>query len=202
MLLKCHAGCPAEDITAALGLSLRDLFVDKPTERPQIVATYDYRDDAGKLLAQKLRYSDKHFSWRRPVAGGKWEYNRKGVPHRLYVAGELGGVVHICEGEKDADNFHAKIGGCAVSGADGAGPEWEPGAAEPDPLLSLFKPLQSFQEEDARWLVPGWIPEGQIALLAADGGIGKTTLWCHVIAALSSGTTCILAPPRLYQGTG
>lgn len=281
VLLNCHAGCPAEKIVTALGLSMKDLFVDKPPERPWVVAAYDYRDDAGKLLAQKLRYSDKRFSWRRPVGGGKWEYNRKGVPRRLYIAGDLGGLVHICEGEKDVDTFHAQIGGCAVSGADGAGPgkwrkeyteqlrdrsvvilpdnddvgrayaqetagalhgvaksvrlldlskvwpeipehgdisdliaakgpaeaarllvelergtpEWEPGAAEPDPLLSLFKPLQSFQEEEAKWLIPGWIPEGQIALLAADGGIGKTTLWCHVIAALSSGTVCVLDPP-------
>jgi RecA-family ATPase len=283
VLFKCHAGCTAGEIAAALGLTMKDLFVDKPPDRPQIVATYDYRDDAGNLLAQKLRYSDKHFSWRRSVGGGKWEYNRKGIPHRLYIAGELGGLVHICEGEKDADNFHGKIGGCAVSGADGAGPgkwrkeyteqlrdrsvvilcdnddigrayaqetaaalhgaaksvrvlnlskiwpeipehgdvsdliaakgpaeaaqllvkleretpEWVPGAAEPDPLLSLFKSLEDFPEEDAKWLVQGWIPEGQISIIAADGGIGKTTLWCHVIAALSNGTACILDP----QGT-
>lgn len=76
-------------------------------------------------------------------------------------------------------------------------PEWVPTAApaEVDPLLSLFKPLSSFQEEEAHWLVPGWIPEGQISVIAADGGIGKTTLWCHVIAALSNGATCILDPP-------
>lgn len=53
-------------------------------------------------------------------------------------------------------------------------PEWKPGTG--DPLLSLFKPLQSFPEEEAKWLVPGWIPEGQISVIAADGGIGKTTL--------------------------
>lgn len=122
VLLKCHAGCTAEEIVTALGLSMKDLFVDKPPERPRVVAAYDYRDDAGNLLAQKLRYSDKRFSWRRPVGGGKWEYNRKGVPPRLYIAGDLGGLVHICEGEKDVDTFHAQIGGCAVSGADGAGP--------------------------------------------------------------------------------
>ncbi|MDE6881001.1 MAG: hypothetical protein K2P20_06535 [Oscillospiraceae bacterium] len=127
LLLHCHAGCTAEDIVWSMGLTMKDLFVeDKPptktSGRASVVATYDYWDDAGKLLAQKLRYSDKHFSWRRPVADDKWEYNRKGVPHRLYIAGELGGRVHICEGEKDADNFHGKIGGCAVSGADGAGP--------------------------------------------------------------------------------
>lgn len=71
-------------------------------------------------------------------------------------------------------------------------------AFAPSSLLECFKPLSDFKEEEATWLVPGWIPEGQITLLAADGGIGKTTLWCHIIAALSSGARCILDPPE-YQ---
>lgn len=62
------------------------------------------------------------------------------------------------------------------------------------PFFSLFKPLTDFSEEDAKWLVPGWVPEGQITLIAADGGVGKTTLWCNIIAALSSGSRCILDP--------
>lgn len=66
---------------------------------------------------------------------------------------------------------------------------------EGDALLALFKPLGEFQEEEAKWLVPGWIPAGQITLMAADGGVGKTTLWCHIIAAVSNGTRCILDPP-------
>lgn len=70
---------------------------------------------------------------------------------------------------------------------------WEPPAAEEDPFLSLFKPLAEFEEE-ATWLIPGWVPEGQITLIAADGGVGKTTLWSNIIAALSSGTRCILDP--------
>ena len=73
--------------------------------------------------------------------------------------------------------------------------EWTPAPPEEDPLLSCFKSLDEFQEEEAKWLVPGWIPSGQITLIAADGGVGKTTLWCHVIAALSNGATCILDPP-------
>lgn len=73
-----------------------------------------------------------------------------------------------------------------------AAQEWEP---EPDPLFSLFKSLEDFPEEEAKWLIPGWIPAGQISVIAADGGIGKTTLWCHMIAALSNGATCILDPP-------
>lgn len=71
--------------------------------------------------------------------------------------------------------------------------EWN--AEKDDPFLSCFKTLDTFEEEEATWLVPGWIPEGQITLMAADGGIGKTTVWCNIISAISSGTRCILDPP-------
>lgn len=61
-------------------------------------------------------------------------------------------------------------------------------------FLSCFKTLEEFEEQEATWLVPGWIPDGQITLIAADGGVGKTTLWCDIIKAISSGTQCILDP--------
>lgn len=35
--------------------------------------------------------------------------------------------------------------------------------------------------------------------MAADGGIGKTTLWCNLIAAVSSGQRCILDPPDFQR---
>ena len=70
---------------------------------------------------------------------------------------------------------------------------------ERDNFLSLFSPLSEFQEEEATWLVPGWIPEGQITLIAADGGTGKTTLWVNIVAALSSGKPCILDPPGFVR---
>ena len=60
-----------------------------------------------------------------------------------------------------------------------------------DPFLSCFKPLEGFAEQEAAWIVPGWIPEGQITLICADGGIGKTTLWINLLSALSSGTGSI-----------
>lgn len=67
---------------------------------------------------------------------------------------------------------------------------------EPADLLHLFHPVGEFQEEEATWLIPGWIPESQITLIAADGGIGKTTLWINIVAALSAGKPCILDPPN------
>ena len=57
---------------------------------------------------------------------------------------------------------------------------------------SCFKTLDEFEEQEASWLVKDWLPEGQITLLAADGGVGKTTLWCDIAAAISSGKQCIL----------
>lgn len=119
--MKCHAGCSVENIAGALGLTVKDLFVDKPKGtsakgRPQVVAIYTYPNGA-----QKLRKADKSFTWRRPDGKGDWIYNRQDLPHSLYIAGELSGAVFVCEGEKDADNLH-KLGYDAVSGEDGAGP--------------------------------------------------------------------------------
>lgn len=254
---------------------------EKGGKPPAVVAVYDYRDEGGKLVAQKLRRADKSFTWRRPDGQGGWVYNRQGVPHRLYLPGGLSSqAVFVTEGEKDADSLH-RLGYCAASAMDGAGDgKWHKeyteqlrgcsvcilgdndppgkqfaketaaalwGAAEsvrildlakvwpeipekgdvsdliegfgdlqaveritalvgrtgpwqpaPDPFLSCFKTIDCFDEEEAAWLVPGWIPEGQITLVAADGGIGKTTVWCHLIAALSSGSRCMLDPPG-YQ---
>lgn len=74
-------------------------------------------------------------------------------------------------------------------------PGWESLPPEKDGFLSSFHTLAEFAEEEVSWLVEGWLPEGQITLLAADGGTGKTTLWCNLIAALSSGKPCLLDPP-------
>ena len=87
-----------------------------------MVATYNYYDANGELLAQKLRREDKSFFWRRPDGNGGWVYNRQGVPPTLYTAGvmELPETVYLVEGEKDVDTLH-RINKAAVSGMDGAG---------------------------------------------------------------------------------
>lgn len=133
-----------ENIAEALGLSVKDLFVDSLKDTPakgcpQVVATYTYPNGA-----QKLRKSDKSFSWRRPDGKGGWIYNRHGLPHSLYIAGELSGAVFVCEGEKDADNLH-KLGYDAVSGEDGAGPgKWR--SEYTDQLRGV--PVCVFQDHD------------------------------------------------------
>ena len=124
VVLKCQAGCDTRDIIARVGLKPRDLFYDsqeKPKEKRRIVATYDYPGGV-----QKIRYSDKSFSWRQPDGKGGWIYSRRGIKHSLYIAGELSDGIAVVEGEKDADNLH-RLGWDAVSGADGAGPgKWKP----------------------------------------------------------------------------
>ena len=51
----------------------------------------------------------------------------------------------------------------------------------------ILIPLSEVQEKEAEWLVPGYMPQGQIKIWAGDGGSGKTTAWCGVAAAISSG---------------
>ena len=58
--------------------------------------------------------------------------------------------------------------------------------------MGIFRPISEFQEIEAKWLVPEWIPAGQITLLASDGGVGKTSIVCNIAAAISSGGRCIL----------
>ena len=63
-----------------------------------------------------------------------------------------------------------------------------------DECGSMFKRLNEFKEEKANWFIPGWVPEGKITLLAANGGLGKTTLWTDIVASASAGKRCVLDP--------
>ena len=101
--------------------------------KPRIVATYDYRDEKGRLLYQVVRYDPKDFRQRRPKADGGWDWSVKGmrlVPYRLpeLLAAPAGGTVVIVEGEKDVDRL-AKLGIVATTNSGGAG-KWRPEYAE------------------------------------------------------------------------
>ena len=111
-----------------------------PSGKPKIVATYDYRDEADKLLFQVIRYLPKSFKQRRPIGSGEWDWHLvdaktkeplvRLVPYRLpeLLAAPAVWAVAIVEGEKDVDRL-AKVGIVATTCAIGAG-KWRSEYAE------------------------------------------------------------------------
>jgi len=111
ILVNCFAGCSFAAIAEAMGLEARDFSpTNGTTPKPQIVATYDYFDEAGELLYQSVRYSPKDFRQRRPDGKGGWTWNLRGVRRVLYrlpvlLAADPRRAVFLVEGEKDADRL-------------------------------------------------------------------------------------------------
>lgn len=62
-------------------------------------------------------------------------------------------------------------------------------------FLNAFMTLDQFEEQEPEWLIPGWLPKGQIILIASEGGVGKTSVWVDILAAISRGGSCILDSP-------
>lgn len=133
-LLHCHAGCTPADICSKLGLKLADLFTGKAKRnggKAAIVASYDYRDEAGKLLFQVCRFHPKDFRQRSPDASQPdgWLWKTRGVRRVLYRLSETlaaiqqGEVVHIAEGEKDVVAL-VEHGFAATCNPGGAG-KWQ-----------------------------------------------------------------------------
>lgn len=130
VVLNCHAGCAPEDVVAALGLAMTDLF-DEPMqkrERPQVVAEYPYCDELGQVLYTVRRiepgYDGERKTFRQYRPDGT--AGVKGVRRVLYRLPEViaqaqaGLTVLVVEGEKDADNL-AAIGAVATCNVGGAG---------------------------------------------------------------------------------
>ena len=92
VLLKCFAGCPTEAVVAALGMKMRDLFLEgddawkTETEYPAFASksgggggfppfdwenhiVFEYRDEKGHLLSEKLKDRNKNFMQRKPNPG-------------------------------------------------------------------------------------------------------------------------------------
>ena len=130
-LLKCHAGCSNDAIVSAIGLKLVDLFPQRQTTAKDIprvqVAAYQYTDEQGKLLFEKIRFDPKGFSLRSPAGrAGSFKENVQGVRRVLYRLPEIIKAVErnlpvfICEGEKDCDRL-ASLKLVATCNFDGAG---------------------------------------------------------------------------------
>lgn len=93
LLLHCHAGCDLERILEVLGVDVKDLFPDDGKGKAEILATYDYTDEEGRLLFQVVRFYPKDFRQRRPVAGGEWEWSLRDTPRVLYRLPEVRAAV-------------------------------------------------------------------------------------------------------------
>jgi putative DNA primase/helicase len=132
VIFKCWAGCTNNDVLAALGLSWGDVMDEKKkVSTGSIVALYDYTDETGALLHQKVRYEGKKFRQRQPDGkdGWIWSITEPLVRKVLYRLPEvIDGVknddtIYIVEGEKDADTLTAR-GYVATTGTEGAGTDW------------------------------------------------------------------------------
>lgn len=129
VLLHDHAGCTNDKVMGAIRLELKDLFpktADKP-EKAKEVCAYDYQDESGSVLFQKVRYEPKDFKLRCPDPDhpGKMKWGIEKVSRVLY---RLPNVIHgvntgkpvfVVEGEKDADCL-AKLGLTATTNFEGA----------------------------------------------------------------------------------
>lgn len=132
LLVNCHAndGCTFASIAAALGIDEREFFSDNhhgktAPLKSRVEATYDYRDERGKLLYQAVRMEPKDFRQRRPDGRGGWTWNLEGVrlvPYRLpeLVAAARTRMVFVSEGEKDVDRLRS-LGLVATTNPLGAG---------------------------------------------------------------------------------
>jgi len=133
-LLNCHAGCAFDQIVAALGLTMSDLFERRNGNgAKREVAAYDYTDEAGTLLFQVVRFEPKDFRQRRPDVAGGWAWKLGKTRRVLYRLPEViatvqdGGTIYLTEGEKDADAINALPDGnmLATTNPGGAG-KWRP----------------------------------------------------------------------------
>jgi 5S rRNA maturation endonuclease (ribonuclease M5) len=139
ILMHCHRGngCDVFKICESIGIVVGDIMPGEPIPKKNgltQVATYDYIDEHGELLFQKVRYLDgdgkKTFRQRRPKVGGGWEYDLNGIPRILYNlpavlrAKANNQPIIVVEGEKDVDTL-SQLGLVATTMPGGAG-KWLP----------------------------------------------------------------------------
>jgi Protein of unknown function (DUF3987)/CHC2 zinc finger len=133
----CHSQCQQGWDMAGLEMELtrcgyadavaRTTGISPPAERK--VAEYDYRDEAGELLYQVIRYGPKTFHQRRPTAPGLWLWGLADVRRVLYRLPRIaqaspGVLVHIVAGEQDVETLE-RFDMLATCNSGGAG-KWRP----------------------------------------------------------------------------
>lgn len=128
VMVHCHAGCHPDDVVAALGLELRDLFDGELDERdPGLpIRSYVYKRSNGEPWIIVDRWFPKRFTQRLP---GTEPGDRHGLGGRepllwraekLWPAMQAGdATVWLVEGEKDVETCerHGLLATCTLGGA-------------------------------------------------------------------------------------
>lgn len=69
-------------------------------------------------------------------------------------------------------------------------------------LDDSIKELEKVEEKEMQWLIPGYMPRGQIIGLVGDGGCGKSTSWVEIAAAVSAGRSSFLLEGKFPETFG
>lgn len=56
-----------------------------------------------------------------------------------------------------------------------------------DELSTYLKSVDEIEAKELEWIVEDLIPKNQVTIFAGDGGVGKTSVWVHIVAKLSKG---------------
>lgn len=140
-VLFCHAGCKTEDVVAAIGMKMEQLY-EAPMDHTKngaaplhaavdgAEATYIYEDESGGVLFRvERRKKDGHKQFLQarpnPQVPGEWIYNlgnTRRVPFHLpsvIAAAKDMEMVFIVEGEKDVMNLEMEglVASCNPGGA-------------------------------------------------------------------------------------
>jgi hypothetical protein len=122
----CRSGCDQKAVLEALRQrGLWPAIEERGDDTKRIVATYNYRDAAGALRYQVVRFAPKDFCQRQPDgAPDRWLWNMTGIeplPYRLpEMLADPIATVYVAEGERDCDNL-GEIGLVATTSHGGAG---------------------------------------------------------------------------------
>lgn len=60
------------------------------------------------------------------------------------------------------------------------------------PLDFHLEKAADVEIREPEWLVPGYIPKYGITTIAGEGGVGKTSIWCSIVAAITTGRPSFL----------
>jgi 5S rRNA maturation endonuclease (ribonuclease M5) len=106
ILLKCFAGCTADEIVKKMGLTQADLFPERKKLKDII---YQYHDKNGELIyevVKRIESGKKNFKLRKPK-NGRWDWSVSGSLKTLYRLPEVikAAKVFIVEGEKDVETL-------------------------------------------------------------------------------------------------